>query len=74
MLSRERCVLIRVVVRSYATNGSKYRQIPIGVVIPRENKEDIEAGIAVCPEFGAPVLNRGRYESGRSVLKPGGGV
>ena len=43
---------------TYATDGSNYRQVPIGVVIPR----DIEAGvraIAVCREFGAPLLSRG---------------
>ncbi len=42
----------------YATDGSNYRQVPIGVVIPR-SKEDVEATIAVCREFGAPVLGRG---------------
>jgi FAD/FMN-containing dehydrogenase/Fe-S oxidoreductase len=42
----------------YATDGSNYRQVPIGVVIPR-SKEDVEATVAVCREFGAPVLNRG---------------
>src|SRR6266480_1151372 len=42
----------------YATDGSNYRQIPIGLVIPRD-KEDIVKGIAVCRKFGAPVLNRG---------------
>ncbi len=42
----------------YATDGSNYRQVPIGVVIPRD-KDDIVAGIAVCRKFGAPVLNRG---------------
>src|SRR5438067_5245888 len=42
----------------YAADGSNYRQVPIGVVIPRD-KEDIVCGIAVCREFGAPVLNRG---------------
>ncbi len=42
----------------YATDGSNYRQIPIGVVLPRD-KEDVAAGIAVCRKFGAPVLNRG---------------
>ena len=43
---------------TYATDGSNYRQVPIGVVIPR----DIEAGVralAVCREFGAPLLSRG---------------
>jgi FAD/FMN-containing dehydrogenase/Fe-S oxidoreductase len=42
----------------YATDGSNYRQIPIGVVIPRDT-EDVMAAIAVCREYGAPVLCRG---------------
>ncbi|MCK7624394.1 FAD-binding protein [Streptomyces sp. RS10V-4] len=43
---------------AYATDGSNYRQVPIGVVVPRS----VEAGAAavgVCAEFGAPVLSRG---------------
>src|SRR3974390_3173255 len=42
----------------YATDGSSYRQIPIGVVLPRSN-EDVAAPLAPCREFGAPVLSRG---------------
>ncbi len=42
----------------YATDGSNYRQIPIGVVIPRDD-EDVKAAIAVCRKYGAPVLARG---------------
>ena len=42
----------------YATDGSSYRQVPIGVVIPRAN-EDVLATLATCREFGAPVLSRG---------------
>ncbi|HEX2569942.1 MAG TPA: FAD-linked oxidase C-terminal domain-containing protein [Polyangia bacterium] len=42
----------------YATDGSNYRQVPIGVVIPRD-VEDVIATVAVCREFGAPVLPRG---------------
>ncbi len=42
----------------YATDGSNYRQVPIGVVIPRE-KEDVIATLAACRRFGAPVLSRG---------------
>ena len=42
----------------YATDGSSYRQIPIGVVIPRNN-EDVLATIATCREHAAPVLSRG---------------
>jgi len=31
----------------YATDGSNYRQVPIGVVVPRD-KEDVLATIAIC--------------------------
>ncbi|MGA8117978.1 MAG: FAD-linked oxidase C-terminal domain-containing protein [Actinocatenispora sp.] len=43
---------------AYATDGSNYRQVPIGVVIPRSVDAGVEA-IAVCAELGAPVLLRG---------------
>ncbi|HXJ91040.1 MAG TPA: FAD-binding and (Fe-S)-binding domain-containing protein, partial [Candidatus Binatia bacterium] len=42
----------------YATDGSNYRHVPIGVILPRD-AEDVEAAIAVCHEFGAPLLCRG---------------
>ncbi|WP_433894327.1 FAD-binding and (Fe-S)-binding domain-containing protein [Streptomyces sp. CA-111067] len=42
----------------YATDGSNYRQVPIGVVVPR-SIEDGAAAVAVCARFGAPVLSRG---------------
>ena len=42
----------------YATDGSNYRQIPIGVVIPRD-VDDVLAAISLCREFGAPLLCRG---------------
>ncbi len=42
----------------YATDGSNYRQVPIGVVIPRDN-EDVFETLAACRQFGAPVLPRG---------------
>src|SRR5581483_11920897 len=42
----------------YATDASNYRQVPIGVVLPRST-DDVEATIAACREFGAPVLPRG---------------
>ncbi len=42
----------------YATDGSNYRQVPIGVVLPR-NADDVIATISVCREHGAPVLCRG---------------
>jgi FAD/FMN-containing dehydrogenase/Fe-S oxidoreductase len=42
----------------YATDGSNYRQIPIGLVLPRD-EEDVIAAVAACRKFGAPVLPRG---------------
>src|SRR5579859_6017696 len=42
----------------YATDGSNYRQVPIGVVIPHDT-DDVLAAISVCREFGAPLLCRG---------------
>ncbi|MFF8861086.1 FAD-binding and (Fe-S)-binding domain-containing protein [Streptomyces sp. NPDC015139] len=43
---------------AYVTDGSNYRQVPLGVVVPRT----VEAGaraVAVCARFAAPVLSRG---------------
>src|SRR5256886_6671299 len=42
----------------YATDSSNYRQVPIGVVIPR-NADDAIQAIAIARNFGAPVLARG---------------
>src|SRR6266568_1881353 len=42
----------------YATDGSNYRQVPIGVVLPR-NIDEVIAAISVCREHGSPVLCRG---------------
>src|SRR5579859_7338167 len=42
----------------YATDGSNYRQVPIGVVLPRD-ADDVLATISVCRDFGAPLLCRG---------------
>ncbi|MBU2602978.1 MAG: FAD-binding oxidoreductase [Actinobacteria bacterium] len=42
----------------YATDSSNYRQVPIGVVIPRD-AADVEAAVAVCREHGVPILARG---------------
>ncbi len=43
---------------AYATDGSNYRQPPIGVVVPRTVEAGAEA-VAVCAEYDAPVLSRG---------------
>src|SRR5215469_15457212 len=42
----------------YATDGSNYRQVPIGVVLPRD-ADDVIAAVSVCREFGSPLLCRG---------------
>src|SRR6185312_1462385 len=42
----------------YAVDASNYRQVPIGVVIPR-TKDDVVHTVAACRKFGAPVLSRG---------------
>src|SRR5690348_8373188 len=42
----------------YATDASNYRQTPIGVVIPRD-KDDVIQAVAIARQFGAPVLGRG---------------
>ncbi|MEW6168544.1 MAG: FAD-binding and (Fe-S)-binding domain-containing protein [Pseudomonadota bacterium] len=42
----------------YATDGSLYRQVPIGVVVPR-TVEDVVATVAACRAHRAPVLARG---------------
>jgi FAD/FMN-containing dehydrogenase len=42
----------------YATDSSNYRQVPIGIVLPR-TKDDVIETIALCRRHGAPVLARG---------------
>jgi FAD/FMN-containing dehydrogenase/Fe-S oxidoreductase len=42
----------------YATDASNYRQVPIGVVIPR-TIEDAAVAVALCNRYGAPIVNRG---------------
>ena len=42
----------------YATDGSNYRQVPIGVVLPRDS-DDVIATVATAREYGAPILCRG---------------
>ncbi|MGW7689650.1 FAD-binding and (Fe-S)-binding domain-containing protein [Streptomyces asiaticus] len=43
---------------AYSTDGSNYRQVPIGVVVPRTVEAGAEA-VAVCAGFDVPVLSRG---------------
>src|SRR6185503_9881106 len=42
----------------YSADASNYRQIPIGVVLPR-TLEDVVAAVRICKEHGAPLLPRG---------------
>lgn len=42
----------------YATDGSNYRQVPIGLVVPRD-AEDVIAAVAACRRYDAPLLARG---------------
>jgi len=43
---------------AYASDASNYRQVPIGVVLPR-SAGDVVAALAECRAHGAPVLARG---------------
>ncbi|MFF3917966.1 FAD-binding and (Fe-S)-binding domain-containing protein [Streptomyces sp. NPDC001852] len=43
---------------AYATDGSNYRQVPLGVVVPRTVEEGARA-LSACARFDAPVLSRG---------------
>jgi FAD/FMN-containing dehydrogenase/Fe-S oxidoreductase len=42
----------------WAADASNYRQVPLGVVLPRD-VTDVVAAVAVARHFGAPVLPRG---------------
>lgn len=42
----------------YSTDSSNYRQIPIGVVLPRD-AGDVVATFEACRKFGAPITSRG---------------
>lgn len=42
----------------YATDGSNYRQAPIGVVLPK-TEQDIIDTVAICRKYHAPLLSRG---------------
>src|SRR5678815_3282086 len=53
---------------AYAYDASNYRQVPLGVVLPR-SVDDIVAALAACREHDAPVLARGggTAQSGQGV-------
>src|SRR3954464_213593 len=42
----------------YANDASVYRQVPLGVVVPRD-ADDVVAAVAVCRRHGAPLCPRG---------------
>jgi FAD/FMN-containing dehydrogenase/Fe-S oxidoreductase len=42
----------------YAADSSNYRQLPVGVILPRD-AADVEAALAACRSTGAAVLPRG---------------
>jgi FAD/FMN-containing dehydrogenase/Fe-S oxidoreductase len=43
---------------AYSTDASNYRQVPLGVVVPR-TPDDAAAAVRVCGRHRAPVLSRG---------------
>jgi FAD/FMN-containing dehydrogenase/Fe-S oxidoreductase len=43
---------------TYSTDSGNYRQLPLGVVLPRTEK-DIEETVAICRRYKAPLVNRG---------------
>ena len=53
---------------AYASDASNYRQVPVGVVLPRTT-EDVVAAVAACRAPGAAILPRGAGTSmcGQSV-------
>ncbi|HYH06786.1 MAG TPA: FAD-binding and (Fe-S)-binding domain-containing protein [Thermoanaerobaculia bacterium] len=42
----------------YSTDASNYRQVPIGVVLPRD-AQDVMTAVALARRYGAPILGRG---------------
>ena len=42
----------------YSHDASNYRQVPVGVVVPR-HIEDVRATIETCRAYGVPILGRG---------------
>jgi FAD/FMN-containing dehydrogenase/Fe-S oxidoreductase len=43
---------------AYSTNSSNFRQVPLGVVVPRTVEAAVDA-VAVCRQHAAPLLSRG---------------
>ncbi len=42
----------------YATDGSNYRQEPLGVVLPHD-REAVKDAVTICHRYGAPIISRG---------------
>src|SRR5437868_9275139 len=42
----------------YSTDASNYRQVPIGVILPRD-EEDLIKTISVARHYGSPIVARG---------------
>ncbi|HMR63703.1 MAG TPA: FAD-binding and (Fe-S)-binding domain-containing protein [Anaerolineae bacterium] len=42
----------------YSTDASNYREIPVGVVVPKD-KHDVINTVALCHQHGVPILARG---------------
>ena len=42
----------------YATDASNYRQVPLGVVLPKD-AEDVVVTVAICRRYHVPLLSRG---------------
>ncbi|MDP9127899.1 MAG: FAD-binding oxidoreductase [Pseudomonadota bacterium] len=42
----------------YAADSSNYREVPLGVVVPR-SIEDMARAVEICAKYGAPILHRG---------------
>ena len=53
----------------YATDGSNYRQVPIGVVIPRDHRRRGRDGRGLPRARRADPLARRRHQPGRAVLQ-----
>src|SRR5476649_2684903 len=42
----------------YASDASNYRQVPLGVIVPR-NVEDLAKALEICRRYDVPFLTRG---------------
>ncbi len=49
---------------AYSTDASNYRQVPIGVVVPRTIDAAV-AAVDICRRHRAPLLSRGRHQPRR---------